>query len=83
MSQIMNWVVFMLDLWKIKVVLQFFLKSGLAFKEMDVSKYILEVDCEVAAVKLQELNLVIVTTYRSPRGSFDNFTRNIDNLLLT
>ena len=35
-----------------------FVKSGLAFKEMDVSKYILEVDCEVAAVKIQELNIL-------------------------
>jgi len=36
----------------------------------------------VAAVKLQELNLVTVTACRSPKGSLDNFIRNIDNLLL-
>lgn len=58
-----------------------FVKRGLEFKEINLTKYVSEIDCELAAVQIKELDLIVITVYRSPKGDYDNFIRLMDSLL--
>jgi len=38
-----------------------YVKSGILFREINLSRYVVEIDCELTAVQIQELDLVIIT----------------------
>jgi len=45
-----------------------------------LTRYVKETDCELTAVQIHELELIIVTVYRSPKGNFENFLESIENV---
>jgi len=45
-----------------------------------LTRYVKEIDCELTAVQIHELDLIIVTVYRSPKDNFEKFLESIDNV---
>ena len=51
-----------------------FCKKELEYRERcDITKCSSEIDCEISAVEILSMNLIIVTIYRSPSGDLECF----------
>jgi exonuclease III len=62
-----------------------FTHEDLEFSTIPLDKYCIEKDIEVCAVKLNinSTKLIILAIYRSPSGNYNNFLKNLDNVLNT
>lgn len=58
------------------------LKKSLKFKELyHIVKKSSELDCELAAVELIDHELILITIYRSPQGSLDEFFKILNETI--
>ena len=62
-----------------------FVHNELEFSSISLDKYCKEKDIEVCAVRINiiQIQLFILTVYKSPSGNFSNFLKNLDNILNT
>lgn len=58
-----------------------FIKSDIKYKVLKVEKFCKEMDCEICCIKLIDLNIVIVSVYRSPQGNIETFFRNFEQVM--
>uniref|UniRef100_A0A1B6HJN6 Reverse transcriptase domain-containing protein n=1 Tax=Homalodisca liturata TaxID=320908 RepID=A0A1B6HJN6_9HEMI len=62
-----------------------FIRDSLEYSELDLSKFNLEQNLEISGIKLANLEVAIVSLYRSPCGNmdlfFDNFEQAIKKVL--
>ena len=66
---------------KIRGGVAIFSRLGISCKEIDLTSYSIERDCEMTAVQIHELDVLIITIYRSPKGNFEHFLEIIDRIL--
>lgn len=58
------------------------IKKSLEFRSLNnLSRLSIEKHCEIAAMKIKLLNVIILTIYRSPLGDFNIFINNLEKLL--
>jgi exonuclease III len=62
-----------------------YIRKNLQCSNIDVSKYSKDKDIEICAIKTSyyDLNICIISIYRSPYGNFDCFLQNLDSTLQT
>uniref|UniRef100_A0A1B6KBG4 Reverse transcriptase domain-containing protein n=1 Tax=Graphocephala atropunctata TaxID=36148 RepID=A0A1B6KBG4_9HEMI len=58
-----------------------FLASHVLFKTIDLSKFCREQQFEVTGVELIETKVILISLYRSPKGSPELFLKSLDELL--
>lgn len=59
-----------------------YLQSNVNFKKIDVEYFCIEKDFEVVAVILTDLNIILVSIYRSPHSNTNTFLNLIEKLLI-
>jgi hypothetical protein len=58
-----------------------YIRAGIEFIKIDLSKYCIEFEFEIAAVKLTKLNIILCSVYRSPVGNVQKFVSLLDEVL--
>jgi hypothetical protein len=56
-------------------------KNDFSYRIIDMSQFCIEQTCEICAINLIELNLIVVALYRAPCGNFVEFVKNIEGAL--
>jgi hypothetical protein len=59
-----------------------YVAEGISFTKLDLNSFCQEQDFEVTGVMFAQLNLIVVSLYRSPVGKVDIFLQAMENLLL-
>lgn len=55
--------------------------SSLRIKKIDLNSFSVDVDLELTAVELLDLNIIVVSVYHSPKGNFENFLNKMESCL--
>ena len=58
-------------------------KSLESYPLLNLNKFSIEKHCEIAAAKIKNLNITILTIYRSPIGDFNVFIDTLEKLLIS
>jgi len=58
-----------------------YVKEGIEFISIDLSKFCVEFDFEIAAVKLTKHDIILCSVYRSPIGNMQKFISTFDEVL--
>lgn len=59
-----------------------YLRSGIDYKHLNVDQFCSVKNIELAAIILSQLNIILVSIYRSTSGDIDIFLNNLDKLLI-
>lgn len=59
-----------------------YVKSDINFRVLDLSELCIELDCEMSAIELIDMKVILCSLYRSPLGNIKTFLSNLEKMLL-